>query len=169
VLIILEGNELNFKTTIAKKLSILSGFNTIKGSSFEQSKASNDELFTRFSSMSKMNKTIIDRFIYSNLVYASLYKDFSMINEVQRLHLEEQLRDNNALVIYLHSDVEVLKQRLKVRGDEYVHEDKLQSINERYAEVLKNSTVPVLYINTEHLSSDKIAEYIYTLIRKGVE
>jgi cytidylate kinase len=75
MLIILEGNECNFKSTVAEKLSNLIGFNVVKGSSFEMSKTTNEELFNKFNQLSNLNRTIIDRFIYSNLVYASLYKD----------------------------------------------------------------------------------------------
>ncbi|MGG1659530.1 deoxynucleoside kinase [Brevibacillus sp. NRS-1366] len=128
------------------------------------SKSSNEELFNRFASMSTLQDMIIDRYIYSNLVYASLYEDYSIISTPQKLDLEDRLLKNQALIVYLYSDVEVLKDRLNKRGDEYVHEDRLESINDKYTHVLKKSHVPILYINTELMTSEQISQYIYRLI-----
>ena len=164
MLIFLEGNECCFKSTVAEKLSQITGFDIVKGSSFEQSKAPNDVLYDNFTRMLTLDDTIIDRYIFSNLVYANLYKDFSIINNTQRIHIENEMIKKKALIVYLHADVDVLKQRMRERGDEYVKEDRLKEINEMYEEVLETTTVPLLRINTEFMSSNDITKYLYNLV-----
>lgn len=155
MLIILEGNECNFKTTIANKLSKKLGYQIVKGSSFEQSTCTQDELFNKFMEYAQLENTVLDRFYISNLVYAPIYKDFSMINNKQQKEIERVLRDNRALMILLDADVEVLKERMRKRGDDYVKEDKLEEINLKYKEVMQTVSIPHVVINTEETSYAK--------------
>lgn len=164
MLILLEGNECNFKSTVAEKLSSLTGYRIVKGSTFEMSKAPNSALFDKFKSMTLLDNTVIDRFIYSNLVYASLYKDYSIIGHDQKLKIESELLKKNAIVVYLYADPKVIKKRIRERGDEYVHEDMIEIINNKYMEVLSKSTLPIIHINTEFLTSDNIVKYIQKLL-----
>ncbi|MFC8686025.1 hypothetical protein [Brevibacillus porteri] len=165
MLVILEGNECNYKTTVAEKLSKKTGMSIIKGSSFEQSKFTNEKLFNNFKEILSLKNTIVDRYIFSNLVYASLYDDYSIINTLQREIIESELIKNESVVVYLYSDVDVLSYRLGNRGDDYVKQDKLQAINDKYSEVLSETTVPILHVNTKSVSSTFIANYIYKLIK----
>ena len=134
-LIILEGNECNFKTTVAEKLSKKLGWEVVKGSSFEMSQCNNEELYQKFIDLTKLDNVIIDRFTWSNLVYASLYEDFSIITLEQAKEIQRLIVDK-AYVVFLHADHEVLIERIGVRGDDYVKTEKLESINKKYWEVI---------------------------------
>jgi thymidylate kinase len=169
MLIILEGNECNFKSTVAEKLSNLIGFNVVKGSSFEMSKTTNEELFNKFNQLSNLNRTIIDRFIYSNLVYASLYKDYSILTKEQVKEIECKLLQKNSLVVYLFAEAEVIKKRLLERGDNYVKVDEVKAINEKYEEVLKGARLPVLHMNTEFVTSNMIAHIVSKMVTQRME
>jgi cytidylate kinase len=160
MLIILEGTDANFKSTIANKLHKLLGFNIVKGSSFEMAKESNEKLFQRFVEIAEMNNAIVDRYIYSNLTYAPLYKDFSVITTEQQYSIEDYLLHKNTLLVYLFADSKVIQKRLKERGDDYVKTEEIKAINDKYEEVLKTVRLPVLRMNTEFLNSDVIANTI---------
>lgn len=161
---VLEGNEAVFKTTIANKLSELTGYPVIKGSSFELSQKHNDELNFYFKSLLDLDDIIIDRFIYSNLVYADLYKDYSILTYEQVEVLEETMRKKSVKTVYLYADSEAIKERLRVRGDDYVEENMVDTINEKFNEVISDAKARITCYDTEIFTSDEIskelAEYV---------
>lgn len=158
MIIQLEGNEAVFKTTIAEKLNKATGFQVIKGSSFELSKCTNDELYFYFKNLMAMDDIIIDRTIYSNLVYATLYDDYSILNEKQVEELEKMMKKKNVKTVYLIASSETIKARLRERGDEYVKEDEIDGIQDKYDEVMSNAKAPITWYDTEEFSSDEIVK-----------
>lgn len=162
--IVVEGNECNFKTTVINKLNFKTGMPVVKGSSFEQSQCTEDELFTSFTKMlNKAHNTLFDRFIYSNLVYAHLYEDFAVISDFDRRLIENMMKRKNTKVIYLYSDVETISKRIEERGDDYVEVSKVKAINDRYEEVLDG--IEHIRINTKYKSSDDIVDLVMNLLR----
>jgi thymidylate kinase len=158
-LIILEGNECCFKTTIAEKLSKLLNIPVIKGSSFEHSKCTNEELFNKFKEFADLDNVVIDRFIYSNKVYATLYEDFAILSNEQREKIEDLIK-KKAKVYYLFADDEIIKARITIRGDEYVNEDEVNAINHEFAQVISDSNLIIQWYDTFEWSSDEIVEEI---------
>lgn len=161
-MIILEGCDANFKTTIANKLSEKLGFEVVKGSTFEFATEGNQKLYERMISLCELDNVILDRFIYSNLVYAPLYDDFSMLTPEQVEIIENKIEDK-AVIIYLHAPVETIVERINVRGDEYVKVDKIESIINGY-DVLCDTTVELHTFNTKLNSSDNIVKEILKII-----
>ncbi|MFF2123785.1 AAA family ATPase, partial [Kitasatospora sp. NPDC058184] len=134
-MIILEGADCCYKSTVADKLSKELGYPVIKGSSFELAKSGNEKLFEHFNKLADEDNVIIDRYIYSNLVYAREFKDYSILTEEQQRAIEEKIR-GKANVIYLHADPKVIKQRLSERGDEYINDRDIEPVLELYREVM---------------------------------
>ncbi|MGM9986338.1 MAG: hypothetical protein ACI35O_03825 [Bacillaceae bacterium] len=163
MLIILEGNECNFKTTVAEKLSKELNLPVVKGSSFELAQCSNQELYEHFLRLSQMDNVIVDRSWISNYVYATLYKDYAILSPEQRLDIEQQVYDK-ALLVYLYADEETIIGRLRVRGDEYVEESKIGTINKVYLEAMDQTELIVHSFNTKKNSSDDIVKKIYKQI-----
>lgn len=161
-MIILEGCDANFKTTIANKLSKELGYDIVKGSTFEYAANGNEELYKRMISLCELDNVILDRFIYSNLVYAPLYDDFSMLTPEQVEIIENKIEDK-AIIFYLHASVETIVERINVRGDEYVKVDKIESIINGY-DVLCDTTVELHTFNTKLNSSDNIVKSIIKII-----
>jgi thymidylate kinase len=159
MIIILEGNECCFKTTIANKVSKKLNFPIIKGSSFELSQCTNEELFKRFKEFAKMDNVIFDRFIYSNLVYASLYQDYSILNEQQVKEIEDLIK-YKAKLFYFFADDQMIRERLQQRGDDYVEEDMISKISEKYIKVIMKSALHKTSYDTGEWSSDEIVEDI---------
>lgn len=157
MLYILEGNECCFKTTVADKLSKELQLPVVKGSSFELAECSNLELFKHFESIGLKDNLIIDRYIYSNLTYASLYDDFAIITKRQKEYIENLIM-SNVKVIYLFAEDQVLKDRMKVRGDEYVDESMLSTINTKFNQVIRESRLSPTWYDTNEWTSDEIVK-----------
>ncbi len=155
MLIILEGNECCFKTTVAEKLSKKLNIPVVKGSTFEFSRCTNEELFDRFKSLAELDNVIIDRFIYSNRVYASLYEDFAILNKEQREHIEGLIK-HKATLYYLFADDEVIENRIKQRGDEYVVPEMVSKINDTYSDTIMEAGISTVAFDTNDWSSDEI-------------
>lgn len=164
----IEGCDGCYKTTVANLLKERLGFPIVRGSSFELAQCSNEELYQHFRELSKSENIIMDRGIYSNLVYASLYEDYAILTEEQRLKLEEMYKPKT-IVIYLYAPSNVIKDRINVRGDDYVKNEMIDKIVNRYEEVLEetivNNRVPILMYDTSELSSEGIAERIEHAIK----
>lgn len=162
-MIILEGTDCCYKSTVADKLSKELGYPVIKGSSFELAKSGNEKLFEHFNKLADEDNVIIDRYIYSNLVYAKKFKDYSILTEEQQRTIEEKIRDK-AKVIYLHADPKVIKQRLLERGDEYIDDRDIEPVLELYREVMSDVGLHTYSWDTGQWNSDEIAEGIIHLI-----
>lgn len=156
---IIEGSDCSGKTTLVNKLIDKLGYKYKKGSSFILAKAPNEELFNHFKSIAKMDNVIVDRFIYSNRTYADLYKDYSIITQKQKQQIEDMI-SRKAKVIYLFADDEILQERMRQRGDEYINENEIPRITKKFSEVMLNATILVMSYDTGEWSSDEIADDI---------
>ena len=160
MLIILEGMDCTGKSTLAKKLSEKLDFPIVKGSSFEQAKCSNADLFKSFMELTKLKNTILDRFIYSNEVYASIYEDYSILSDEQRRFVEREIA-GSALLVYLHANNTTLIARIEKRGDDYVTIDKFNEIRSSYLSALaKSKYIEGMSFNTAEMSTDDIVNEI---------
>ncbi|MEE4534994.1 AAA family ATPase [Bacillus velezensis] len=162
-MIILEGTDCCYKSTVADKLSKELGYPVIKGSSFELAKSGNEKLFEHFNKLADEDNVIIDRYIYSNLVYAKKFKGYSILTEEQQRTIEKKIRDK-AKVIYLHADPKVIKQRLRDRGDEYITERDIEPVLELYNQVIDEMGLHMNSWDTNEWNSDEIVEDIIHLI-----
>ncbi|NHN20990.1 AAA family ATPase [Bacillus velezensis] len=163
MMIILEGTDCCYKSTVAEKLSKELGYPVIKGSSFELAKSGNEKLFEHFSKLADEDNVIIDRYIYSNLVYAKKFKGYSILTKEQQRAIEEKIRDKTK-VIYLHADPKVIKQRLRERGDEYINDVDIEPVLELYREVMSDVGLHTYSWDTEQWSSEEIAKGIIFLV-----
>ncbi|MED3511478.1 AAA family ATPase [Bacillus velezensis] len=161
-MIILEGTDCCYKSTVADKLSKELGYPIIKGSSFELAKSGNEKLFEHFNKLADEDNVIIDRYIYSNLVYARKFKDYSILTEDQQREIEEKIR-YKAKVVYLHADPKVIKQRLLERGDEYINDRDIEPVLELYREVMSDVGLHTYSWDTEQWNSDEIVEGLIQL------
>lgn len=159
MLIILEGNECCFKSTVAKKVSEVLKIPVIKGSSFELSTVSNEQLFKNFINQAKLDNVCIDRSIYSNQTYATIYNDFTILTDEQRQYIENMIKDK-AVVYYLFADDDVIKDRIRERGDDYVELEMISEINKLFAKNISKSPLKVVYYDTSEWTSDEIAQEI---------
>lgn len=162
-LIILEGSDCCFKSTVAAKLSKELKYPIINGSSFELATRGNEKLFEHFNRLADEDNVIIDRFVYSNLVYAKKFKDYSILTEEQLRIIEDKIK-LKAKVVYLHADTNLIKKRLSVRGDEYIEGKDIDSILDLYREVMCIAGLHTYSWDTGQWSSDEISKDIIFLV-----
>ncbi|MCY7977507.1 hypothetical protein [Bacillus inaquosorum] len=162
-LVILEGPDCCFKSTVAAKLSKGLKYPIIKGSSFELATSGNEKLFEHFIKLADKDNVIIDRFAYSNLVYAKKFRDYSILTEQQLRIIESEIK-TKAKVAYLHADPKIIKERLSIRGDEYIEGKDIDSILDLYREVMSNAGLHTYSWDTGQWDSDEIVEDLIHLL-----
>lgn len=156
--IIVVGCDCTGKTTLIDRISKKFGIEVLRGSSFElTANKTNEELYNTFMNLTTVRNVIFDRFMYCNYVYAPLYEDYSRLTKYQIGLIESQMV-NDTVVIHLTADKETIMERFNTRGEEYVTEDKIQTILDSYDEILKDSKLKVIKFNTTELSVDDIME-----------
>ena len=164
--IILEGNECTFKTTLAQFLHEKTKMPIVKGSSFNSALCTQEELFRFYKETFSQQHTIFDRSFYSNLVYGPLYPKYTTISNEQIAELEEMVADS--IVIWHRATTDTIKKRLRIRGDEYIEEDDIGIINERYENVMRKARLIVIQFDTETRTVESFYEGIAKhLIRWG--
>ncbi|MGE7840615.1 hypothetical protein ACQKNX_07480 [Lysinibacillus sp. NPDC093712] len=157
---IVVGTDCSGKTSLINMLADITEFKVMKGSSFSHSQCTQNELFEKFLEFTKMENVIFDRFTYCNEVYAPMYDDFAMLSDGQRRLIEKEMK-NNATIIYLYADDEVLEQRFNCRGDDYVSLEKLKYAKYKYEEALhKVEHLEVVKFDTGKLTTMEIVEHI---------
>lgn len=164
--IIIEGVDGSYKSTVAQKLHNRLGYPIVKGSSFEFAKGSSEDLFNFKKSILTKDDQIIDRSLFSNLVYATIYPEYTRLNGIQQKKLEAVIRENS-VVVYLTASPDTIISRLEQRGDEYVSTDKVASIITEYSRVMSQAVeddVKIYTFDTGVLSSDSVVEQIVELL-----
>lgn len=164
--IILEGNECTFKTTLADYLAERTKMPIMKGSSFNSALCTQDELFRFYKETFNRQGVIFDRSFYSNLVYGPLYPKYTTISQEQLAELEELVADS--VVIWHRASTDVIKERLRIRGDEYIKEEDIDIINERYEGVMRKARLVVIQFDTERRTVESFYDGIAKhLVRWG--
>jgi len=159
----LEGVDCSGKSTFAEKLAEKTGFEIVKGSSFEISKLGADGMYQFMSDLLKRKDIIIDRLYLSNIIYGEKY-GYPMMTEEQYASLSD-MTDLFSLVVYLHAPVGVIQYRMLKRGDDMIEIDDIEDILNRYNEALYGEFRPrtVLSIDTSLIDTDKATNMVKEL------
>lgn len=168
--IILCGTDCTFKTTIANKLNKSLKLPVVKGSNFETAMGTNEELYDFLNNVLSKNNQIIDRSIFSNLVYTAVYPEYTRVTDKQKKLLENKIKENS-VVIYLTASVDTIINRLNKRGDEYVTTNETPQLIEEYSVVMSKAVknkVPVHTFDTGILSSNEIVRQVLNLIPASI-
>lgn len=163
--IILEGCDCTGKTTFAKKLAEKTGFEIVKGSSFEISKLGADGMYQFMFDLLKRKDVIIDRLYLSNLIYGAKY-DYPMMTEEQYASLSD-MTNLFSLVVYLYAPVSVIQHRMLKRGDDMIEIEDIEDILNRYNEALYGEFRPrtILSIDTSLIDIDKATNMVKELYK----
>src|SRR5690606_29872682 len=105
-IIILEGCDCSGKSTLAHELQRLTGYEIIKGSSFEIAELGEEGMHQYMLGLLDKKDVIIDRFYLSNYVYGNLYS-YPTMTPAQLARLASKA-EQKALTVYLTADVNVL-------------------------------------------------------------
>lgn len=162
MMLILEGSDACFKSTIANKLSEKLSLPVVHGSSFELAECDNTELYDHFDNLAQADNVIYDRLIYSNQVYATIFTDYTILSDNQRHDIEDKIKDK-AIVIHLYADEDVIANRLGSRGDEYIDKTHIHDILTGYQTAMENAAyngVTVVSYDTGKYTSNQIVDDI---------
>lgn len=153
--IILEGCDFVGKSTLANILAEKTGYEIVKGSSFEISQLGADGMFEYMMELLDRKNIIIDRFYMSNYVYGDLY-DYPRMNNHQFIKLADKA-EKNALTVYLTASIHDLEIRMEKRGDEYIKSSsELCMILAKYDECLNDPYTAqkiLIYLNTSYIGN----------------
>ncbi|MFP7265761.1 hypothetical protein [Bacillus altitudinis] len=163
MIIILEGCDCCYKTTVAKQLSKKLDYKILRGSSFELAKGSQESLYDYCFRLTEHDNLIIDRYIYSNLVYATMFPGHAKLSDEQVSNIEDKLL-SNAKLIYLYARPEVIKERILSRGDDQVNTKDVEPIVKLYNDVIPKSKLHTYSFDTKKYDSDAIVEDIIYLV-----
>jgi thymidylate kinase len=152
MIICLEGCDCVGKTTFAQMLSERTGYEIVKGSSFEISELGQEGMFKHMMELLDRDNIIIDRFFYSNLVYGLIYNYPTMTKE-QFTKLNAKL-NKTGLVVYLHAGEKVIRQRMASRGDDMIKADDINTILYYYRLGMHGEQAPKTMISLETSDSD---------------
>lgn len=150
--IVLEGCDCVGKTTFAQMLSQKTGYEIVKGSSFQIAELGQDGMFEHMMGLLDRDNIIIDRFFYSNLVYGKLY-NYPMMNIMQYAKLTTKL-NKKALVIYLQASPFVIKERMATRGDDMIKAQDIDKILDTYNEDINGLFMPKAMLSLDTTQSD---------------
>lgn len=165
-IIIIEGCDCAGKSTLAQELHKITGYEIVKGSSFEISQLGPEGMYKHMMQLLDRNNIIIDRFYLSNLVYGELY-GYPMMKEYQFGDLTAKA-ELKALNVYVTAPEQVLKNRMRNRGDDKVKENEIASILAKYEEGMRNHLTNqplVLRVDTGHVKAEKFASTVFELAR----
>jgi thymidylate kinase len=152
MIIVLEGSDCVGKTTFANMLAEKTGFEVVKGSSFEISELGADGMFKHMMELLDQKDIIVDRFFYSNLVYGKLF-NYPMMTPEQYDELVEKL-DKNALLLYLHAPESTITYRMANRGDDMIKAENISDILNEYTNVLYGDFRPKMRLTLDTSVAD---------------
>ncbi len=176
MLIILEGVDGTYKSTVGRFLSSYSQKELYKGppirvyqgSSFESAQSNNKDLLKYYLDLiSGGPSMILDRFIYSNLVYADQFKDYSILDPDQVKAIETicDTLYEEVILVYLYAEEKIIAERLADRGDDYIKKKDIGGLLKRYDRVIEDAGIRHnIRIDTSYRGSgevtDSIIEYL---------
>jgi thymidylate kinase len=152
MVIVLEGCDCTGKTTFAQELAKRTGYEIVKGSSFEIASLGQDGMFQHMMSLLDRDNIIIDRFFYSNLVYGFLYK-YPMMTPQQYMELSIKL-NKKGIVIYLQASPFVIKERMASRGDDMIKASEVDKILSEYSNTINGYFMPKMMLSFDTTNSD---------------
>lgn len=168
--IVIEGVDKSGKSTLIEHLKnvfpksiSLKLMCKPKDSSPEESQ----KLFDTYTKMEEISKDpeytfIFDRYFQSELVYSYIRGNDRLETEVGKTffdYLQGQLKPNTLVVLLEHPAKEVAK-RFKECGEDFAKIEDIEKLQKRYREVITNSRLKYIIIDTVELGLDKSVELI---------
>jgi len=153
LVIILEGPDGGGKTTLANKLSIMTGYK-IAHFSYPRTQDDIDRMYTMYvDALKSAGNVIFDRCWYSDMVYGPVMRDGATITYPQMFELERLAARRGAIVVYCTDSKTALWQRAMRRGEDYVtSKEKFDAICDGYDVLFKSPhIVPIMKYTFESI------------------
>jgi thymidylate kinase len=111
---------------------------------------------------------ILDRYYQSEIVYSILRGNDRLVDPNFKnwvRDMESAIRHNTLLVL-LETDAEIVADRFKKCNEDFVKEDQIKMLQERYNKVFEMSTLPKIKLDTTKLGIEKSLELIEKEVQK---
>lgn len=167
VTILIDGCDLSGKTTLMEFISkkIPGIVFKITDRPFNDSIAERNKIKDHYRSIlgfinsHRTINIILDRFFPSELAYSKVKRGYETFDDDDFLILEKSLMSRNHLFVLCDPGTNVLKKRLKIRGDDYMNEADIEALNERYDRFFKRTKMNKIRLDTSK-SVDKLLKEI---------
>ncbi len=145
-LIHVSGMDATLKTTICEKLSKKLNCPVVHFDKPKDLESGKNEYFTFLRNNDFTNKDIIcDRFHDGEHIYAPIYRGYES-NYLQEF--ESELKKVPYLFVNTVADLETIKKRIEVRGEDFVQEEHYQLVLDKFNEYLFKQSMPYIKIDT---------------------
>lgn len=145
--LIIIGPDGSGKTTLAKRLAYTISAKYVKCTYREK-----DKISRAIELLHSPENILFDRFYYpDHLIFSQVQNEMFNPGEIFRwMKFEEYALDTDTVIILLDAPIELLKERLYQRGDEYITPEQLEQISKNYKVFKRYTKIPLLYIFTEN-------------------
>lgn len=139
MILIIEGPDGSGKSTLAAKLSKQTGYPVVHRSQPKNEEERQQMMQMYLDAVKSSDNVIFDRCWYSEMVYGSVMRDKSYIDDKQMLYLETALAEKGAMIIHCTDYVEILWRRCSARGEDYIKSiETLASIKDSFDYTMNN-------------------------------
>lgn len=158
-----SGMDCTLKTTLCGKLSTILNCDV---QHFDKPKNLEDgkrQYFGFLNEIYKQNDIICDRYHDGEHIYAPLYRGYESdyLND-----FESQLRTYPYLFINTTADINVILERIKLRGEDFVKEEHYQTVLDLFERYLEKQSMPYIKIDTSNADIDQYIERILKALDK---
>lgn len=95
-----------------------------------------------------------DRWHWGELVYGPLYRGKSLLGVAGRRHVDLFLMTRGAIMVHLTASEDTVRQRLAVRGEDYLRDEHIGTVLRGFAECAFGSMIPAITITSPHSRAD---------------
>lgn len=111
---------------------------------------------------------ILDRYYQSEMVYSILRGNDRLVDQNFKnwvRDMENALR-HNTLFVLIETDAETVAERFKKCKEDFVKEDQIRMLQDRYNQVFEMSTLPKIKLDTTKIGIEKSLELIEEKLRE---
>lgn len=133
-IIVLEGIDGSGKSTLAEQILKLS---PIKASIVHRGPLKGsvqDELITPLLEVPDDELMICDRWHVGELIYGPIYRGRSQVKGMYERQIERILASKAAVRVIVMPPLEVVKQRLEIRGEDYLQPEHVDQVHQAYVD-----------------------------------
>jgi len=162
MILLFEGCDCVGKTSIINELKKYLQKNSVYKHFSNPPTCKNEMIFNRIQYLNEIHlmnmykyevNFIYDRFYFGELVYAPIYRGYTI--DYQDF-IEGQLNDLNAILVYVYCNEDIIHKRF---DNKFIGQDDIKFILNKYSiELAKSKMNNIIYINTSNKTSEQCAK-----------
>jgi thymidylate kinase len=164
MLIIISGCDRSGKTSIANKFIEETNYQYTHFSSPKDKEDGKHQYFNFVASINPNENYLCDRFYEGEFVYAPIYRGYQL--DYAKPLEDTLLYKTNAMYIYVKADLDVIKERIKEVGEEYVKDEDLEKVIDNYEKFITHCGLPYLILENNNMDKDKFEKTINLKVKE---